>query len=130
MDLLQELLAEREIRKIVALYPQYADNSDEVAFAGLFSEDGELCIGDTVVKGRKAIAEWLLGTLKGPAMRHMMLNSYIELISDDTARGNMDMALLMSKDDRWVLGPAPRYDDLYVRTDDGWKFSQRRIHIR
>jgi hypothetical protein len=130
MDLLQELLAEREIRKIVALYPQYADNADEVAWAALFSEDGELCIGDTVVKGREALAEWLLGTLKGPAMRHMMLNSFIEVESEDTARGSLDMALLLRKDDRWMVGPTPRYDDQYVRTAEGWKFARRRLQMR
>jgi hypothetical protein len=130
MDLLQELLAEREIRKIVALYPQYADNADEVAWAALFVEDGELCIGDTVIKGREALAAWLLGTLKGPPMRHMMLNSFIDVMSEDSARGSLDMALLLRKDDRWELGPAPRYDDQYVRTADGWKFARRRLHIR
>lgn len=130
MELLEQLVAERDIRKIVALYPQYADDAKDKGWADLFTPDGEFVVGDRVVKGRAALAEWLLGTLKGPPMRHLMLNNDIEIVSEREARGSLDMALLLHKDGNWVVGPAPRYHDLYVRTEDGWKFARRTITMR
>lgn len=130
MDILERLAAESDLRRIVGLYPQYADDADAEGFASLFTADGELLVGDEVVKGRAAIAEWLLGTLKGLPMRHMMLNSVIEVLSPTEARGSLDMALLLLRDKRWTIGPAPRYADTYAKTDEGWKFARRTLELR
>jgi hypothetical protein len=42
MDVVEELVAERDIRRMQALYPRYADDLDAQAFAELFTPTGRL----------------------------------------------------------------------------------------
>jgi hypothetical protein len=58
MDLFEELGTERDIRKLLALYPQLADNGGAAAaWAELFAEDGALVIGAKWIEGRAELRE-------------------------------------------------------------------------
>jgi hypothetical protein len=129
MELLEELAADREIRNLVAIYPQKADAGDNTGFAALFAEDGAIRIGNQLVEGRQAIADWLLGTLKAGRLRHVMVNAHIIIDSPVQAHGSMDMALLRQVDGVWHVQAAPHYDDRFVKTAEGWRIAERKITL-
>jgi SnoaL-like domain len=130
MDALERLVAESDIRQLLALYPQHADDGEHQAFADLFAEHGSIHIGEQPIEGRAAIREWIASTDAAGPMRHLMLNSYICVTSPDEAHGSLDMALLGQRDGRWIVRTAPRYADSFVRTVDGWRFAKREITFR
>lgn len=125
-------MAEREIGKLLALYPQYADDGAAAAFGALFAETGVLRAGPEPVQGPVAIAEWLRGTLKRGKMRHLITNVYINVTSPLHATGSSDMLLLGQNKDApgWRILLAPRYTDKYVNTVAGWKFAERVLDPR
>jgi len=129
MDLLDRLAAESDLRQLIAIYPQHADDGDAEGFASLFAPDGVIVIGDERIAGRAAIGQWLLGTIKKPT-RHIMVNPYLVVDDAEHAHGSMDMELLRKGDDGWRLRSTIRYADSFVRTDEGWKFAQRELKLR
>ncbi|MES2258428.1 MAG: nuclear transport factor 2 family protein [Pseudomonadota bacterium] len=131
MDLLEELAAERDIRKLLAQYPQLADTvGAAAAWAELFAEDGALVIGPKRIEGRAALRAWMETAQSGPKMRHLMMNPLISVDSPDTATVTMDMALLRGEGEQWLLFASPRYTDRLVRTEGGWKFRERVLENR
>ena len=129
MELLEIMAAEREIGKLLALYPQHADDGDAEAFGALFADDGELVAGGETITGPAAIAQWLRQTLTRGKMRHLMMNAHIDVISPDHATGSMDM-MLQNYDkagNGWRVVLIPRYTDSYVKTPDGWKIARRKL---
>ncbi|HEX8601124.1 MAG TPA: nuclear transport factor 2 family protein [Pseudoduganella sp.] len=131
MDLLEELAAERDIRKLLALYARLADDiGATAAWAELFAEHGALILGPQRIEGRAALQAWLAAAQAGPPMRHLMLNPVISVDSPDTATVTMDMALLRGADGQWVVHASPRYADRLVKTAQGWKFLERQLENR
>lgn len=130
MEILEELIAEREIRKLLALYPQYVDDNKTDEWALLFAEDGALVAGPHRMQGHAALREWLTNVQRGPKMRHLMMNADISIESPTSARSTMDMALLRAEGSQWMLMAAPRYTDRIVKTASGWKFAERIIDAR
>lgn len=130
MNEIERLVAESDIRKLVALYPQAADDGAYETFSSLFIPDGAIQIGNERMSGRKEISKWLETTHAVGPLRHLMLNPSIELDSPNTAHGKMDMALLVKKDGKWVLTAPSRYNDTFKRTNEGWRFAERVLELR
>lgn len=124
MDLLEELVAERDIRKTLALYAQHADDRDAERWVGMFTEEGVLVCGSKRLQGHAQLRAWIKNVYSGPKLRHMMANTVVDVDSPTTARAEVDMALLRAEGSRWVLIASPRYSDKLVKTTDGWKFSE------
>jgi hypothetical protein len=124
------LFAEQEIRALIGLYPQLADDLDGTGFARLFTDEGVIDIGGQEIKGRAAIESWLRSTNEAGPMRHFMANPRIVLTSPTRAHGSMDMALLSFRDGQWVVTQTPRYNDSFERTAEGWKFARRILSFR
>lgn len=129
MELLEQLIAERDIARLLALYAQHADD-DADAWAALFVEDGALLAGGQRIEGRPALRAWLLKAQGAASMRHLMMNAVVSVESATTASASMDMALLRADGKQWLLAAAPRYADRLVKTADGWKFLERQIDAR
>ena len=127
MDLIETLVAEREIRHLIARYAQTADDPDTSGFAALFTSDGVLALPAKRCVGQAEIEQWLLATLKTGKTRHLFMNPLIEVISPGQASGSMDMLALRAGDLGWVLAATLRYTDRYVHTGQGWKFSERNL---
>jgi hypothetical protein len=118
-----------EIQQLVARYgyavDTHADNG--YAYADLFTADG--AFGET--KGREALAELARNTQKergGPAYTRHYLTNVIIYPTPDGARGNQ---YLMAIDVSEAAKPSTivhggRYDDVYVKTQTGWRFKSRR----
>ncbi len=130
MDSLESLLAERDIRNLIALYPQYADDGNTEALGQLFAESGSLTVMGERFVGPAAIGEWVRATLQNGTMRHLMMNAQIVVESSGTASGSMDMLLLAKSETGWQPAAAPRYTDHFVNTAQGWKFASREIDVR
>jgi hypothetical protein len=130
MELIEELIAERECRKLVGLYPQLCDDANGTGLGALFTDDGVLSVAGQTMQGPAAIGAWLLETLKVGPMRHLMMNPCITVESPDRAQGTLDMALLLKGEQGWGLIATARYNDVFVRTPQGWRFAQRKVDIR
>lgn len=130
MDEIQQLVAENEIRNLIARYAQYADDARVQEWGELFVEDGRLQAGPLELEGRAALTDWLGSVLQGPELRHMMTGTSVVLDSESQAHGTSDMVLLAAVEGAWILAGAPRYVDRFVRTAEGWRFSERILEDR
>ena len=91
----------------------------------LFTEDAELGLGATVLRGRDAIRRW--GTER-PAVRtrHVYTNTRFTLTGVDTAEG-VCIVTLYTGDGGGDAVPFAVSEEIgrYVRTEDGWRFAAR-----
>ena len=130
MELLEELVAERAIRELVARYAQLADDDAFDAWAELFSDSGALEAGGTRVTGRADLRRWLVDVQRDRPMRHLFTNVAITVDSPTTAHATMDLLLLGSREGRWAVSAAPRYADRFVKEHGRWLFLERRLDAR
>jgi hypothetical protein len=130
MDLLEELIAERDILKTLSRYVHYTDDMNPEAWVNMFTPDGVMVVGPKRMQGHAELLAWIRQVHSGPKLRHLMTNAVVTVATPTTATMAVDMALLRAEGVKWVLSAAPRYRDKLVRTDDGWKFSERVIELR
>jgi hypothetical protein len=118
-----------EIQQLVARYAYavdtHADNGN--AYADLFAPDGVFG-GKTT--GRDALAKLALGTQAdrgGPSYTRHYLTNVIVYPTPEGARGNQYLVAIDvsegGKPSSVVHGG--RYDDIYVKTPQGWRFKSR-----
>jgi len=138
-----------EIRQLVARYLHALDSAggDGYALADLFAPDGEIAGSD--VRGREALAAFATADeRRGPAhiahfgMNHVITPSpegatgrqYVVGIQFDEnpARpagapptGPLDQRTLVGRRGGEIGPVGGRYDDVYVRTPEGWRFASR-----
>jgi hypothetical protein len=130
MDIVEELVAERDIRVLVACYPQHADDNAFDAWVELFTADAVLDTGSVKATGHAELREWLVGVQADRPMRHLVSNVAITVDSPTTATGQMDLLLLGEKEGRWVVAATMRYADRYRKVDDNWLFAERVLEAR
>ena len=125
-------------------YAEAVDTLDGVAFADLFTGDGELWVpdppagGDPTIRraGRAQLERIPSGLARYHATHHAVRSSTYE-IGDGTATGDVTgVAHHLSAGDPgdpagggtdmiWYL----RYVDGYVRTGEGWRIRRRALHL-
>ncbi|MFC8827488.1 nuclear transport factor 2 family protein [Streptomyces sp. NPDC057137] len=91
----------------------------------LFTEDGEMLLGGTALRGRDAIRRW--GAERGAARtRHVHTNMRFDLTGENTAEGVCVLTVYMD-DGRDGAAPFAVNEETgrYVRTEDGWRFASR-----
>ncbi len=132
MDDLARLLAEREIGLLPLLFAKYADNGDHAALAALFTEDCEFARPlqpDHPFYGRDRMLA-IFRDRPPILVRHIVTNVLVDLVSDTEAKGTNYLTMLSNHTSTeppqeggtlYVGG----FDDEYVKTADGWKFSKR-----
>ncbi|WP_137161049.1 nuclear transport factor 2 family protein [Blastococcus sp. CCUG 61487] len=130
MDELQQLVAENEIRNLVARYAHLIDDAQVQEWSELFAEDGRMHAFGMPLEGRAALSEWVTGVLAGPKLRHVMGGTHVVVDSATEAHGSADMVLLAANEGAWVVAAAPRYVDKYVKTAEGWRFAERILEDR
>ena len=118
-----------EIQQLVARYAYavdtHADNGN--AYADLFAPDGVFG-GQT--KGRESLAELARTTQKdrgGPSYTRHYLTNVIIYPTSEGARGNQYLvAIDVSEGGKpSTVAHGGRYDDVYVKTPQGWRFKSR-----
>lgn len=115
---------EHDCARLIARYANRNDAADWEALAALYAADGRMArptAPDDWIAGREAI---LAAFRARPARltRHICSNVEITVVDADTALGESAMLLFTGE------GP-PRvgsFLDRFVRTQDGWRFAERR----
>jgi SnoaL-like domain len=130
MDELKQLVAQNEIRNLVAQYAQYTDDTRLEEWTGLFVEDARMEAMGQQLEGRPALTEWITGVTSSMKLRHIMGGVTVTVDSATEAHGAADMVLLIAVEGSWVVAGAPRYVDRYVKTDAGWRFAERILEDR
>ena len=136
MDEVQVWMAKAAIAELIVRYASLNDAGDWDAVAALYTEDGRMSrptSPDDFIVGRAAI---LAGFRSRPprASRHFVANILITLEGDTRARASSQILLFTgaAADDGGlpIQSAAPpligSYDDTLVKTEDGWRFTQRR----
>lgn len=121
-----------EIKQLVARYAYAVDagTGDGAMYAGLFAPDGAFVDSSgREIRGSEALAALARRNVRGPqAAFHFIMNHVIEP-SPDGATGRQFLLQLRIGDGERpneVFGGG-RYDDVYVRTPDGWRFKRRQF---
>ena len=123
-SLLDRLVAEAEIRQLVARYAVATDRRDLDALVALFVSD--VRVGRDV-SGRDALRESFDGKLRSVGVTILNVGTHqIDLQGPDDATGHVYCKAEVQDGDRWIH-QAIRYDDAYRRVDGVWLFT-RRIH--
>lgn len=130
MDEIQQLVAQNEIRDLVARYAQHTDDTRLEEWTELFVEDARMEAGGQPLEGRPALTGWITAVTSSMKLRHIMGAVTVTLDSATEAHGAADMVLLAAVEGSWIIAGAPRYVDRYVKTDGGWRFAERILEDR
>lgn len=118
-------------------YARAIDFRDQDAFAALFADDATLHV-DEPLRGREAILGFLARRPDEVRSRHVISNVFIDVLSEDEARGISYLTLYRYQGPESLRfaavplrGPAAvgHYEDRFVRADGGWLFRSRRLHL-
>ncbi len=118
-------------------YARAIDFRDYDALPLLFAEDGTLDVGGAL-HGREAILESLRRRPDELRSRHVITNVFVDVLGADDARGIAYLTLYRHHGEEslragpvTLSGPAAvgHYEDRFVRTDQGWLFRRRRLHL-
>lgn len=120
---------EIEINRLIAAYSHAVMRLDAAGSAAVYTEDGVLSAfsGPDVV-GRDKI-ERMLGKVYAP-LRFLSQNcgSVVIDVDGDTARASSSVSEFVGYKDKEQLGCCfGNYDDMLVRTSNGWRFKRRRF---
>jgi hypothetical protein len=121
-----------EIRQLVARYAYAVDTGADNGnvYASLFAPDG--AFADRMgreTKGHEALAALARRNTRGPQSAfHFIVNHVIEPTSDGAVGREYLLQLRMGEGERPndVFGGG-LYEDIYVKTSDGWRFKRRQF---
>ncbi len=119
-----------EITQLVHEYTRVFDQGDHDAMADLFAEDARIDYGPGTSgprEGRENIRKWLEGIYAFKRTSHHLSNVQIWFDGPDRARGTCYvLAWHEWPDERPNAVLYGRYEDVYVRTAEGWRIGERR----
>ena len=121
-----------EIRQLVASYAYAVDTGADNGgvYAALFAPDGVFADSSgRETRGRAALAALARPLARGPqSASHFIVNHVIEPSPDGAIGKQYIVQLRIGEGDRpnEVFGGG-RYDDVYVKTGDGWRFKRRQF---
>jgi hypothetical protein len=123
---------EAACRRLILEFAKFNDDRDHERLAALFVEDCEFARPldpDHPYYGRDKVHA-IFRDRKPRLTRHVMTNILIDVVSPDEARGNSYVTMISSPhtekspyEGEGIFFGA--FDDVFVRTDDGWKFKSR-----
>ena len=124
-----------DLQQLVARYAYALDSGADNgnAYADLFTADGEFVLPDRTVKGRTALAAFgragfVDGKKPANGVSHFIMNHVIEP-SSAGATGKEYVVLVNIGQDGKPGGEfsnvGGHYEDVYVRTSQGWRFQRR-----
>ena len=119
-----------EIERLFGLYNQGSDFRDAEMFVSAFSEDGEITRSNGSVKGQTALlaerAERYQGQTGDNKRRHLN-SSFVITPTSDGAKGRAYWVLNDVSGSEIKAVASGYYDDIYVKTSDGWKIKTRKL---
>lgn len=122
-------LADKDaIRDLARRYADCVWRRDVRGAVELFAEDGVMDTGvGEPIAGRTALLEAYQGMLTGD-LQPFVHNHVIDL-DGERATGRCYLDLRATREGASMMGSG-YYEDVYVRTVDGWKFQSRRLNMR
>lgn len=132
---LERMFIQHECMQLIIAFHRYADDWNHEGMLNLFAEDATFHhyrMGDLV--GHKAIKAYLDSKETSSATtKHVTTNMMVQVHDADTASGSCYWTFYVSPPGSKELphllkGPASLgiYEDRYVKTPKGWRFSYRR----
>lgn len=137
MTQIEKQIIERACEQLQYAYARFIDFRDYEGFTELFTGDGVLDAG-LELKGRDAIFSSCQKRSPGLRSRHVITNSFIDVLGPDLARGICYLSLYrLDSKETAKPGPLPmpgpaaigHYQDSFRRTEDGWKIAHRKLHL-
>jgi SnoaL-like domain len=134
---IKRLMIERSCEQLSIEYARLVDFRDYDNFVELFADDALLDLGRRL-EGKAAIRASIMQRATDVRSRHVISNIFIEVLDTHNARGIAYLTLYRH------VGPASarygpiastlptavgHYEDRYVRTDEGWRFKSRILHV-
>ncbi|WP_420749003.1 nuclear transport factor 2 family protein [Rhodococcus sp. O3] len=119
------------IAGLTARYALVVDDHDMDGLADLYAPDAKLVGLSGTLHGRDAIVAYVRSTLEtyDGASIHTPHPGVVDFTGENTARGVVPSHVEYAQGGvQYVL--ALRYHDRYVRSDDGWRFAERRLEVR
>ena len=119
-----------EIRQLVARYAYALDSGADKgqAYAALFAPDGAFAGRDgRETTGREALAELARKNMRGPQSAfHFIVNHIIDPVPGGAVGKQFLLQLRIGDGDRPndIFGGG-HYEDVYVKTPEGWRFKRR-----
>ena len=116
---------EWECARLINLYANLNDEARWAEAVALYAEDGLMTrptAPDAPIVGREAL---LAAFLARPprTSQHVVGNIVVEVESETEAKAKSVILLFTGKEGPPLIGT---YRDRFVRTDEGWRFSERR----
>lgn len=134
-EMVRRLLDREEIVALLHAYCRHVDRLEPERIASLFTDDCILDYGPGMggtIRGRANLQERMRGLSRFAATSHHVSNIEIAFQSDDRATGTTYVYALHrfpkfpARPDAHLWG---RYHDVFVRTADGWRISERVLRI-
>ena len=131
-----------QIEDVISRYVQTWDTRDVEGWLALYTEDavqpvyfqGEKAVEVTSTEQRRQIADNFFPDIDRQGIistRHFQTNSLFEKQSDGSVKGTTWYVEIRLFDDPDAdpLVRTGEYRDVFVKTDQGWKFARREIHL-
>ena len=113
------------------LLSEYCFRMDDFRFAelgALFTADGEWIARYARARGPAEIASLMTSNIPAePKRKHFITNSLIRLDGDRANARTSYLVVLQAAGSGLVPSIAGTYEDVLVRTEDGWRFRERRL---
>jgi len=122
-----------ECQQLVTDYAYYRDLRDPEKFADIFTADARLQVRGQWNEGRQALRDHINSDDKNTVSMHLMTTIKIFPEDENSATGVSYVAVAHEPRGADTSAPVPldnfvvvgKYHDTFVRTDDGWKISER-----
>jgi hypothetical protein len=120
-----------ELSRLAIEHAWRTDNGRSDTLHELWAEDGELDLGSTILRGRRAIAEWGRRLVENPpwlTIHHVCGNMRFVNDGPDAAVGSTILIVFMDANGTQSSVPfnVGEDHDRFVRTERGWRFRSRR----
>jgi SnoaL-like domain len=139
---LEVLVIERACERLIHEFFEAIDLRNDVHLEHLFTTDATYARPiepNTIMSGRDTIVKAFIARPGGRVSRHIVSNLRITVESRDRARGTSRVVLIAGPDQpaahpqfgfkadaRQLVG---EFDDEFVKTPEGWRFSSRRGRV-
>ncbi len=125
----QRVVAELEIRNLLARYCHHYDQGRVDDYCDLFVEEAEFHVPGISAVGRDQIREQIAAGMAGGAgAQHVTYNSVIEVSSGGSAKGWSDFMYVRGASGEGIV-VVGRYLDDFVLFEGRWKFQKRSVEF-
>jgi uncharacterized protein (TIGR02246 family) len=122
--------AVNDIRDVIAAYTQALDDGRADDVVATFCPDATVSLpGMDIIRGHEAIRAAYAAMKPRRPQRHVVVNTLVSEVDDDTAKATSDVLVLGKGDAGWVVRLVGRYSDDLRRVDTAWRFASRTLEF-